>query len=75
MIRLARKEDYEVIKEALSQVDHTEVVLGGYFTSRHVINAFNRVCISKTMNARDSIEKAVEDINKELSRKQETAGK
>lgn len=69
------KEDYEVIKEALSQVDHTEVVLGGYFTSRHVINAFNRVCISKTMNARDSIEKAVEDINKELSRKQETAGK
>ncbi len=66
------KEDYKVIAEALSQVDHTKVVLGGYFNGRHVLNAFNRVCISHTMNERDSIEKAVEDINKELARKRET---
>lgn len=69
------REDYEVIAEALSQVDHTQVVLGGYFNNRHVLNAFNRVCISKTMNERDSIEKAVEDINKELARKRETAAR
>ncbi len=67
------KEDYEVITEALSQVDATKVVLGGYFNGRHVLNAFNRVCISHTMNERDSIEKAVEDINKELARKRETS--
>ncbi len=67
------REDYEVIAEALSQVDATKVVLGGYFNNRHVLNAFNRVCISHTMNERDSIEKAVEDINKELARKRETA--
>ncbi len=69
------QEDYKVIAEALSQVDHTEVVLGGYFNGRHVLNAFNRVCISHTMNARDSIEKAVKDINKELARKREITKK
>ncbi len=69
------REDYEVIAEALSSVDHTQVVLGGYFNNRHVLNAFNRVCISRTMNERDSIEKAVEDINKELARKRETTAR
>ena len=68
-------EDFKVIAEALTQVDHTQVVLGGYFSGRHVLNAFNRTCISGTMNVRDSLEKAIKDIDKELLRRQENAGK
>ena len=67
-------EDFKVIEEALENVDHTEVVLGGYFSGRHVINAFNRTCVSGTMNVRDSLEQAVKDINKELLRRRESTG-
>ena len=67
-------EDFKVIQEALENVDHTEVVLGGYFSGRHVINAFNRTCVSGTMNVRDSLEQAVKDINKELLRRRESTG-
>ncbi len=68
------QEDLRVIREALSQCDQTEVVLGGYFSTRHVVNAYNRTCISGTMNTRESIEAAVKDINKELLRKRQSAG-
>lgn len=67
-------EDFKVIEEALENVDHTEVVLGGYFSNRHVVNAFNRTCVSGTMNVRDSLEQAVKDINKELLRRRESTG-
>lgn len=67
-------EDFKVISEALENVDHTKIVLGGYFTSRHVMNAFNRTCVSGTMNVRDSLELAVKDINKELLRRREGTG-
>lgn len=68
------REDFKIIADALSQVDHSEIVLGGYFSARHVTNAFNRTCVSGTMNARDSIEQAVKDINKELLRRRESTG-
>ena len=46
---------------------------GGYFTGRHIINAWNRVVINNE-NARDALEKAVKDINKELKNKREEFG-
>lgn len=67
------QEDREVINQALDQIDQTPPVLGGYFTTRHLTNAFNRVVVSNG-NVRDSLEKAVKDINKELRRKQESSG-
>ena len=49
------------------------VVLGGYFTGRHVLNAWNRVVL-QGMNPREALEEAVYDINKELAKKQEEFG-
>ncbi|MDC7234381.1 MAG: extracellular solute-binding protein [Spirochaetales bacterium] len=63
--------------EHISVIDHQwdyyreqPYVLGGYFTMRHVDNAWNRVVMG-TMGVRDSLEKAVKDINRELKVKQE----
>jgi len=66
-------QDLKVIEEQLQWANETPVVLGGYFTGRHVSNAWNRVVL-ESMNVRDSLEKAVKDINKELKRKQEEYG-
>ena len=49
------------------------IVLGGYFTGRHIVNAWNRVVMSNVL-VRDSLEKAVKDINRELRQKQEEYG-
>jgi ABC-type glycerol-3-phosphate transport system substrate-binding protein len=49
------------------------VVLGGYFTGRHVLNAWNRVVLLGA-NPRESLEDAIFDINKELAKKQEEFG-
>ena len=65
--------DISVIREALSQFDEAPVVLGGYFTARHITNAFNRSVVSH-MNIRESLEKSVKDINKELARRRASRG-
>jgi ABC-type glycerol-3-phosphate transport system substrate-binding protein len=49
------------------------VVLGGYFTGRHVLNAWNKVVLQGT-NPREALEDAVFDVNKELAKKQEEFG-
>ncbi len=49
------------------------VVLGGYFTGRHILNAWNRVVL-QGVNPRESLEDAIFDINKELAKKQEEFG-
>jgi ABC-type glycerol-3-phosphate transport system substrate-binding protein len=49
------------------------IVLGGYFTDRHVQNAWNRVVLQGE-NPREALEIAVEDIDRELARKQEEFG-
>ena len=49
------------------------VVLGGYFTPRHVDNAWNEVVL-QGKNERESLEAAVRAINRELRKKQEEFG-
>ncbi|MBQ7726640.1 MAG: extracellular solute-binding protein [Clostridia bacterium] len=61
-------EDLKVIESSWEWNCATPVVLGGYFNTRHVSNAINRVVVSG-MNARDSLEKTVRDINAELRRR------
>ena len=46
------------------------VVLGGYYTTRYIGNAFNNVVVSGNLTVRDALEEAVEAINKELETKQ-----
>lgn len=48
-------------------------VLGGYFTPRHVNFAWNRSVLGG-MNPRDSLEIAIEDINREMEIRQEQYG-
>jgi hypothetical protein len=62
--------DIEAISEQWKWFRERPVVLGGYFTSRHIDNAWNRVVL-QGQNPRDSLEEAVRDINRELRKKQE----
>jgi len=66
-----KKADLKVMQESLSNMKSQPVVLGSYYTSRHVNNAWNRVVVSKTQSVRDSLEDAVKAINKELKRRKE----
>ena len=68
-----KKADLEVIS-AMMQADH-EIpnVVGGYYTTRHMTNLWNKVVVNGA-NLRDSLEEAVEEINKELRMKQEEYG-
>lgn len=67
------KEDLVVIEEHWKWGRGIPVVLGGYFTDRHLNNAWNRVVISG-QRVRDALEEAVEDIDRELRMKQEEYG-
>lgn len=80
-----RREDLEVITSTWEWARDMPVVLGGYFTGRHIVNAWNRVVMSKKSSVvnrtnrtyvlpRDSLEQAVKDINRELRQKQEEYG-
>lgn len=66
------QQDLKVISSMWSHAVEVPPVLGGYFTDRHFNNAWNRVVVAAdaTMTMRDSLEQAVEDINKELDKKQ-----
>lgn len=63
----------EIIKAQMEEAEEQLIVPGGYFTGRHIINAWNRVVVNNE-NARDSLEEAVKDINKELYNKRKEFG-
>lgn len=64
------RQEREIITKSFSNMRELPVVVGHYFTSRHIGNAWNSVVVNGT-NIRDALEKGVKDINKELRRKQE----
>ena len=66
-------EDINAILEQWQWFEEQPMVLGGYFTNRHVQNAWNRVVLQGE-NPREALEIAVEDINTELRRKQREFG-
>lgn len=67
------KDDLAVIEEHWNWGRGIPVVLGGYFTDRHLNNAWNRVVVSG-QGVRDALEEAVEAIDRELRMKQEEYG-
>lgn len=67
------REHLAVIEDNWNNVVEQRVVLGGYFTGRHITNALNR-CVVSNESPRDSLEEAVEQINIELKRRQESKG-
>lgn len=71
------REHLTLIKEQWKWYKEIPVVLGGYFTSRHIVNAWTNVVLSDSTSRetpRDALEKAVNEINRELRRKQEEYG-
>lgn len=66
-------EDIAAVQEQWRWFQEKPVVLGDYFTPRHLLNAWNRVVL-QGRNPRESLELAIEDINRELIRKQEEFG-
>jgi len=68
-----KSDDLAVIEEQWVWAREVPVVLGGYFTDRHLANAWNTVVISGG-EVREALEKAVKDINRELRMKQEEYG-
>lgn len=67
------KNEAGVINTFFENNIESKVVLGGYYTSRHIVNAWTR-CVESGEDFRSSLEEAVEDINTELRRKQEEYG-
>lgn len=63
----------DILLDEFKNAKEKPVVPGGYFTLRHITNAWTRVVING-MDPRDSLEEAVKDINTELLAKQEEYG-
>ncbi len=68
-----RKEDLDVIREMWKFAEETPVVLGGYYTLRYINNAWNSVVLDNE-NVRETLEKGIKEINRELRMKQEEYG-
>ena len=65
--------DIAIINDMMAKAEEQEVILGGYFTTRHLVYAWNRVYM-QNQNPRDALEEAVKDINKEIKTKHEEYG-
>lgn len=61
-------EDLEVVKEWMPWYKNTYNVLGGYYTSRSISNAWTRTVLSGELS-RDSIEQSYEEISLQIERK------
>ena len=62
-----------VLKEWMPWYRNTYNVLGGYYTSRSITNAWTRTVMSG-MDSRDSIEQSYEEISTQIERKREEYG-
>jgi ABC-type glycerol-3-phosphate transport system substrate-binding protein len=67
------KQDIEAITEQWRWFQERPVVLGGYYTPRHISNAWNKVVL-QGINPREALEEAIRQINRELRKKQEEFG-
>lgn len=68
------RNDLEIFKKQFTWATETPVVLGGYYTSRYLLNAFTNVVVTGTSSPRDALESAVKEINRELKMKQDEYG-
>ncbi|MBP1991750.1 extracellular solute-binding protein [Paenibacillus eucommiae] len=64
------KPEIEAILEQWSWFKEQPVVMGGYYTSRHLQNAWNKVVLNGD-NPRTALEDAIKEIDKEILRKRE----
>ncbi len=67
------EEDIAAILEQWNWFKEREVVLGGYYTTRHLFNMWNEIVLSGKL-PREAVETGVKEINKELRKKREEFG-
>jgi ABC-type glycerol-3-phosphate transport system substrate-binding protein len=67
------RQDIDAITEQWRWFQERPVVLGGYYTPRHISNAWNKVVL-QGINPREALEEAIRQINRELRKKQEEFG-
>ncbi len=65
--------DIEAILEQWEWFKEREVVLGGYYTTRHIANMWNEIVLNGK-NQREAIEDGIKEINRELRKKREEFG-
>ncbi|GBF76068.1 hypothetical protein PA598K_04510 [Paenibacillus sp. 598K] len=68
-----QQSDIDAILEQWEWFREREVVLGGYFTTRHVANMWNEIVLNGRIH-REAVEAGVREINKELRKKREEFG-
>lgn len=68
-----QQSDIDAILEQWEWFKEREVVLGGYYTTRHIANMWNEIVLNGKI-PREAIESGVREINKELRKKREEFG-
>lgn len=68
-----QKSDIEAVLEQWEWFKEREVVLGGYYTTRHIANMWNEIVLNGKI-AREAVEDGVREINRELRKKREEFG-
>ena len=68
-----QQSDIDAILEQWEWFREREVVLGGYYTTRHIANIWNEIVLNGKL-PREAIEEGVREINKELRKKREEFG-
>lgn len=68
-----QQSDIDAIMEQWEWFKEREVVLGGYYTTRHIANMWNEIVLNGKQ-ARETVELGVREINKELRKKREEFG-
>jgi len=67
------QKDLEAILEQWEWFREREVVIGGYYTTRHIANMWNEIVLNGKVT-REAVEEGVREINKELRKKREEFG-
>lgn len=67
------EEDIAAVLEQWEWFRERQVVLGGYYTTRHIANMWNEIVLNGKL-PREAIEAGVREINKELRKKREEFG-
>ena len=65
--------DINAILEQWEWFQEREVVIGGYYTTRHIANIWNQIVLNG-MIPREAVEQGVKEIDKELRKKREEFG-
>ncbi|MNP16201.1 hypothetical protein D3C76_1085880 [compost metagenome] len=65
--------DLEAILEQWEWFKEREVVIGGYYTTRHIANVWNEIVLNGKIT-REAVEDGVKEIDKELRKKREEFG-